>query len=504
MRKIREKLPLKKFHKKFTILHSNDIHGDFLSEVKGGEGKLLGGLALLSGYINQVRSEEENVLYVIAGDMVQGSLIDSDYKGISTMEIMNYLAPDVVALGNHEFDYGLPHLLFLEKMANFPIVNANLYIKQYNKRLMNPYLIIKKAGMDILFTGIITEKVMDSINMDKAVGSFITLQEAGEEVGKICNAYKNDDIDLTILLTHIGFESDIMLAKMLKPEWGVDMIIGGHSHTILKKPEKVNNILIAQAGVGSDQIGRFDIIVDDRTNSIVDYQWQLIPIDNKLAKPDEKLAAYIESFKEEVDRKYSTMVNKLGQTHTHPQREIETSLGNLVADAFASADDCQAVLVGSGSIRVKSLGPVVTLKDLLACFPYDDSMSRYQITGKQLKEIFQHIMRIENRDGEGECYQVNSRVKAVYSEKEKKLKSLKIDEKEVKDKEKYTIAMQGYHFNQAKKYLGIDQKELLKQGNNKVVTTSVKQVLEEYLKNHQNLIKIVEGRLVYQTFIDKR
>jgi 5'-nucleotidase/UDP-sugar diphosphatase len=128
--------------KRFTILHSNDMHGDFLAEVQGEKGELIGGLALLSGYINKVREEEENVLYVISGDMVQGSLIDSEYKGISTMEIMNYLAPDVVSLGNHEFDYGLPHLLFLEKMANFPIVNANLYIKKYYKRLMRPYLII--------------------------------------------------------------------------------------------------------------------------------------------------------------------------------------------------------------------------------------------------------------------------------------------------------------------------------------------------------------------------
>jgi len=96
--------------KKFTILHSNDMHGDFLAEVQAGGGKLTGGLALLSGYINKVRNKEENVLYLISGDMVQGSLIDSEYKGISTMEIMNYLSPDVVSLGNHEFDYGLPQI----------------------------------------------------------------------------------------------------------------------------------------------------------------------------------------------------------------------------------------------------------------------------------------------------------------------------------------------------------------------------------------------------------
>ena len=304
--------------KKFTILHSNDMHGDFLAEAQGKEGKLIGGLALLSGYINKVRQEEENVLYVISGDMLQGSLIDTEYRGISTIEIMNYLAPDVITLGNHEFDYGLPHLLFLEKIANFPIVNANLYIKPYNKRVMRPYFIIKKAGFDIMFIGIITEKVIDSIKQDKLTGSFVSLEEASREVGKITNAYKNDDIDLTILLTHIGFESDIQLARLLRPEWGIDLIIGGHSHTILEKPLEENGILISQAGVGTDQIGRFDIIVDDDTNSIIEYQWQLIPIDENLADPDVKLMEYLNSFKEEVDRKYNTIFCKFVQTLTHP------------------------------------------------------------------------------------------------------------------------------------------------------------------------------------------
>ena len=144
--------------KKFTILHSNDMHGDFLAEVKeieklGKKNKnkksLIGGLALLSGYINKVRKEEENVLYVISGDMLQGSLIDSEWKGCSTIEIMNYLSPDVVAIGNHEVDYGLPHLLFLEKMANFPIVNANLYITKNNRRILTPYLIIVCLSLNV-------------------------------------------------------------------------------------------------------------------------------------------------------------------------------------------------------------------------------------------------------------------------------------------------------------------------------------------------------------------
>ncbi len=485
--------------KKFTLLHSNDIHGDFLQEVREGGDKLIGGLALLSGYINQVRKEEKNVLYLVSGDMVQGSIIDSEYKGISTIEIMNYLAPDVATLGNHEFDYGLPHLLFLEKMANFPIVNANLYIKKYNKRLMNPYLILNKDGFDILFTGIITEKVMDSIKMDELVGTFISLEEAKAEVGKICNAYKNDDIDLTVLLTHIGFESDVELAKMLKPEWGVDMIIGGHSHTKLEKPKVVNDILITQAAVGSDQVGRFDIVVDDDTNSIVDYKWQLIPINDDLAKPDKQLKEFIDSFKEETDRKYNTLVCKFAKKLTHPKREEETALGNLIADAFAEQAQTDVMLVGSGSIRVKELGPLVRLKDFVASFPYDDSLTRYSVTGTHLKQIFSYIMRLENRDGEGECYQVNQKVKAVYNDKAGELEELEIGGHPVENTEFYTLCLQGYHFNNAKEYLNVPKEELMESGECKTVTTSAQQVLEEYFRNHQNVDSRVEERLVYKS-----
>ncbi len=483
--------------KKFTILHSNDMHGDFLAEIqkpRGEKSELIGGMAILSGYINKVRAEEENVIFVISGDMLQGSLIDSEYKGISTIEIMNYLAPDVVALGNHEFDYGLPHLLFLERVANFPIVNANLYIKKYNKRLMKPYHIIKMAGFDILFTGIITEKVMDTIRLDKLVGSFITLEEASQEVGKICNAYKNDDIDLTVLLTHIGIDSDIKLAKLLNKDWGVDMIIGGHSHTVLREPKKVNNILIAQAGVGTNQIGRFDIVVDDDTNSIVDFKWQLIPINNKLAKPDKDLEKFIRLFKRKVDRKYNTIICKFAISLTHPKRFIETTLGNFFADAFAEICQSDVVLLGSGSIRLKKLGPVVTFQDFLSCFPFDDSITKYKITGFKLKKIFEFFLRKENRNDEGEFYQVNSKVRAVFSDREKRLISLKISGDEVKNTEFYTLSLQNYHFFNSKKYLNITNEELLESGESRVITTSAQESLIEYLKNHQNQKVKIEGR----------
>ena len=484
--------------RKITILHSNDMHGDFLSETCGTSGELIGGLALLSGYINKVREEEENVLYVIAGDMLQGSIIDSEYKGISTMEIMNYLAPDVVALGNHEFDYGFPHLLFLEKMANFDIVNANLYIEKYNKRIMQPYIIIDVAGYSILFTGIITEKVMDSIvSTDNLISTFITLKDAADEVGRITNAYQEDRINLTVLLTHIGLESDLELAGLLDPAWGVDLIIGGHSHSILDQPEQVNNILVTQAGEGTKQIGRFDIVVEESSNSIVEWQWKLVPISSHSAEADHDLLDFIHSYKSEVETKYNAIVTKLAYKHTHPEREIETALGNLFADGLAEMSETDIMLLGSGSIRQKELGPLVTLKDYVSCFPFKDSLNRFTVSGSKLWQMFNHFMRLENRNGEGECYQVNDAVRAVYSDSDRQLALLEVNGEPVDHQKTYQVCITGYHFNGSISYLGLTETDLREDGPSHVVSTSMADVLEEWFMNNQNEGRKIEGRLVY-------
>ena len=281
--------------KKLTILHSNDLHGDFLAEKV--DDRLIGGVSRLSGYVNKARREDPNTIYCIAGDMFRGSVIDSEFRGISTIEIMNMMAPDVVAIGNHETDYGIAHLLFLEKCAKFPIINANLHIKTNNARLFKPYHILEIDGMKILFIGILTEDIINQTRNEGVIGSIVDVHEACQEVGRICNAYHAVDIDLTVLLTHIGFEEDKKLAEQLDPAWGVDIIIGGHSHTFIDEPAVVNNTLIVQVGTGTDQIGRFDITVDTDNNCISDYRWQNVPIDANHCPKDAALEGIISYYK---------------------------------------------------------------------------------------------------------------------------------------------------------------------------------------------------------------
>lgn len=321
--------------KKLTLLHSNDMHGDFLAEKL--DAKLVGGVSMLSGFISRVRSEEKNVIYAIAGDMFRGSVIDTEYRGISTVDIMNMLSPDIACIGNHEADYGFPQLMFLEKCASFPLINANLYAKNSCRRLFTPYRVIEKDGMKILFIGIITKDILAEAKKDDLIGPLIEASDAVQEVSRVCSAYKSADIDLTVLLTHIGIEADKKLAANIHPSCGVDIIIGGHSHTVMEHPIEVNNILIVQAGTGTDYIGRFDIDIDTDRNAASSYEWRLEPVDSAHCERDEKLERLISDYKTQTDLKYSRVVTRFARPLTHPCRNMETELGDLFCDIMTDS-----------------------------------------------------------------------------------------------------------------------------------------------------------------------
>ena len=480
-----------KRYKKLTILHSNDMHGDFFSEENGKE--VIGGASRLSGYVSKVRQEEENVIYAIAGDMFRGNIIDSEFQGISTIEIMNMISPDIVTIGNHETDYGLAHLLFLEKCAKFPIINANLFIKTNRSRLFKPFKIIEIDGMKILFIGIVTEAVLANAKNEGLIGTFVDISEAAEEVGHICNTYNAIDIDYTVLLTHIGFEEDKQLAALLDPSWGVDVIIGGHSHTFIKEPAIVNDILIVQAGTGTDQIGRFDLVIDTKNNCTHKWKWKCIPVNDKNCPRDEKLEELINGYKGETDLKYGRVVTRLNRELTHPDRYRETELGDLFADILRDSLGLDVMLLGSGSIRKPNLGPIVTLQDLMEIFPYDDSIHMVVTTGKQLKQMIKYMLREEAFTGDHtEFYQFSDGLQVEYSRKTKEFTKFRYEGKEVKDDDLLKVGLQKYHYLNIEEAFNITVKELEENAKTRIVATSCRDVLEEYMSSNQHLDSDVE------------
>ena len=488
--------------RRLTILHSNDIHGDFFATET--QDKVIGGISMLSGYIDKVRKEEKDpVLYVISGDMLQGSIIDQEYKGISTILVMNMLEPDVVTLGNHELDYGLTHLMFLERCANFPIVNANLYIRPTETNLFKPYHILEIEGIRILFIGIITEEVIAVSKSEPLIGSFICIEDAAREIEYICNSYKDVDIDLTVLLTHIGYEQDLKLAKLLPKEIGVDLIIGGHSHTILEQPAEVNDILIAQVGAGSEQIGRFDLLINMDTNSVHEYSWQTVPINDQHCPRDPVMDELLGGYQAEIDGKYNSVICRLPRKLEHDRRFRETELGNLFADILHYQLGVDIVMLASGSIRKKSLPRLVTRSVLMEIYPYVESMISFSVSGQMLRDMLSHLMHTLYHEGGREFYQWNKDLRVeVLADGE--IGSIEMQGEPLDPKAQYRVALQEYHYGIIDENFGLTHDDLADNGRVRVVSTSSQDNIIEYMKNHKISYRPCDGRINLNTPLEDR
>jgi len=485
-----------------VMLHSNDMHGDFFA--KETHDCMVGGMSRLSGYVHKVREEEQDpVLYVISGDMLQGSIIDQEYRGISTILVMNMLEPDVVTLGNHEMDYGFSHLMFLERCANFPIVNANLYIKPTESNLFKPYHIIEIDGIRILFIGIITEEIIAKSKSEPLIGTFIGIEDAAEEVEYICNSYKDVDIDLTVLLTHIGFDQDIELAKLLPPEIGVDLIIGGHSHTMLEQPEKINDILIAQVGSGTEHIGRFDLIINMDTNSVHEFTWKAVPIDDTHCPNDPVMDELLSNYQEEVDGKYNSVICRLPHEMEHENRFRETELGNLFADILRYQLGVDIVFVASGSIRKKKMSRLVTRTDIMEIYPYDEALISFSVDGATLRKMLTHLMDSLYHHGSREFYQWNAELRANI-EADGKIGEVWLKGEDLDPNKEYRIAMQDYHYGIIADTFGITHEELDKKGRVRVVSTSAQDNVIEYFRRQKVARSRRDGRINMTMALEER
>ena len=389
------------------------------------------------------------------------------------------------------------HLLFLEKCANFPIINANFHIRANRRRLFQPFYIAEMDGMKILFIGIITEDILAQTKADELIGSFVDIGEAALEVGNICNAYNGIDIDFTVLLTHIGFEEDKKLAALLDPAWGVDVIIGGHSHSFLAEPALVNGIYIVQAGTGTDQIGRFDIMVDTDLNAIDSFTWQLVPINNETCGKDEEMEQFINQYRVETDKKYDRIVTRFTNCLTHPARNQETAQGNLIADILCDSLRVDLMLMGSGAIRSYGLGPVVHYQDLVECLPYDETVYMLRVNGTQIERMLRRILREEAFEGEHtEFYQFSHGMQITWSRGQQEFETLTLDGKALDKQKLYTIALSKFHYMNMQNFLDISLEELKPNAPPRVLATSYRDIIEEYMMMNPHLFREVEGRLV--------
>ena len=163
------------------------------------------------------------------------------------------------------------------------------------------------------------------------------------------------------------------------------------------------------------------------------------------------------------------------------------------------AEQIDQRLVGSGAIRSYSLGPVVHYADLVECLPYDDAVYMLKVTGAQLERMLRHVLRDEAFQGEHtEFYQFSHGTHIVWSRSEQAFRTLTLDGEALHAERLYTVAVQKYHYNNLKAFLNITLEEAEENGRTRVLSTSARDVVEEYLMVNQHLNRRVEGRLVVE------
>ena len=275
----------------------------------------------------------------------------------------------------------------------------------------------------------------------------------------------------------------------------MNLIIGGHSHTFMEKPEVVNGIPIVQAGTGTSVIGQIDIQFDPDEKTIEEFKWKCVPVNEDTAPVDEIMADLIDSYRTQTDTKYKRVVTRWARKLTHPSREQETEMGNLYADLMAWEASFDVMLFGSGSIRKKELGPVIEYQDMVENTPFDDPIYMVEVTGEQLRRICLHLMRDDAWVGETEFYQFSKALRLTYRKSTHTLEELTFKGEPVTDDMRIRLGLQGYHYNNFDAFFGVPLEEVKKNMRPRVVATSQNNIIEEYFATNDALDAHVDGRI---------
>jgi 5'-nucleotidase len=261
--------------RKLTVLHTNDTHSQI--DPFAANHRLYanqGGVARRAELIRQIRSENEQVLLLDAGDVFQGTPYFNQFHGELEMKVMQAMGYDAMTMGNHDFDIGLEgfHTAY-HAHAKFPVVCSNYdFTDTLLHKTTVPFQILQKGSIRVGIFGLGVE--LDGLVGKKLVGDTRYLdpvKTANEWAPRLRREYK---CDLVICLSHLGYSyktskiSDLTLAELTTD---IDLIIGGHTHTFLQEPTVKTNkngqsVLINQVGFGGINLGRIDFIFDDKEN----------------------------------------------------------------------------------------------------------------------------------------------------------------------------------------------------------------------------------------------
>lgn len=436
---------------KIKILHWNDYHAAALPYFVSGdvESTLVSGSACFSAYLDSLKGKNENVFLVCAGDEMVGTPISTLSKGKAQFEILNIIQPDVFELGNHEFDFGLENLKELMQISEFPIICANVIDEKSDQTLAVPYLILKKGKAKIAFIGLNTETLKDVVAEAGTKG--LQVKTAKETLEHYLPKLEKET-DIQVAVSHMGFDQDKRIAQEVE---GIEVIIGGHSHTKLIEPQVVNQTIICQAGSNGRYIGQLDLVIDLEKNKIINYQGGLIETVNEKVTPDPIVQKKVDEFEENYGKILDEIIGEL----EIPWRRNsgESNLGNWNADVMKKSTRSNVAFINSGALR-KDLdkGPI-KVRDVWEINPFSDRFVSFYLTGSQLLKALEM-----NSSGDYELMQVSGVEYTFDPEKPKgkRVILVLVDGLPLSAEKRYKVTINDYMLDHSDKFLGIPREDI--------------------------------------------
>jgi len=381
-----------------TLLQVNDVY-QFTPVDLGTRG----GLGRILTLRKAIKQESPNTLFLMAGDTISPSVESITYKGAQMIEAWNAVGLDYATFGNHEFDFGPDVLKERMKESKFGWIAANVVEKQTGKPFGGaaPYVIREFNGVKVGIFGL----VLPETKTTSRPGADVEFLNPCDTAKSMVSEMHNQGAKVVVALTHLSMREDKEVARCSD----VDVIIGGHEHTLLES--SAGGAPIFKMTADARELGQIDLNISQSTGELTSIDWKVIPVTSETAEDPVLTSLY---------RKYGGLLTKLarpvGRTsvaldgRSAENRTQETNLGNFVADSFRKVAASDVALVNGGSIRVDEIirAGRLTERDLLSTLPFKNNLIKIEVTGALLKEALEHgLSRIANNSQPGGFPQVS-------------------------------------------------------------------------------------------------
>ena len=394
--------------KEIVILHTNDIESVYepIQAVWRDDIELIGGISHLATLIDNVRASEEISFLVDAGDIYTGAL-SKKTRGKLPFDLYNAMGYDALNIGNHEFEYNWEPLVEIIPRANFPVLNANIFIEKTGELIAQPYAVLEKSGIKIGLIGV--------MGIDAFYNTMAPFHRTGlsikdpTETAQYWADKIRDSVDMIVVLTHQnktapmqtnkesdpsvqrGFDEDYAMAGKLR---GVHAIYGGHSDNGLMQPvvhPETGTIIGLTFGQGM-HLGYTKFMINTNTNDVTFIDGYLIPVDSKKYKAKEETSKLIAEY-----RKQYPELSEVIASMKEPSMRLynnESTIGNLLTDIMRKAANSDIAFLNSGAIRADLNAGRVTLEQLINVYPFPDTLSIVELTGAEIRKLIEYSLTL--------------------------------------------------------------------------------------------------------------